>query len=183
MRVQTLLRSSPSRAELRRGEPTLPCYSNHVLSVLASIVLAGSEVPDRPQLIGSVRLSTFTGLPDVLGLSGTVHAIPFVDLEGGASSFVFATSWYVRGGPRWLFEDWRDESNRGTTLRLSALFGYKAIALPTERFGSFHFAGAIELTYWLAAHAGLTFQLSGGGTVRAWPRFFPELRLAWGVAF
>ena len=142
-------------------------------------VLAGSE----PRLIGSVRVSTFTGLPDVLGVSGTFHLIPYVDLEGGASAFVFAQGWYARGGPRWLFEDWRDEANRGLTLRLSALAGVKSVALPNERFLGFHFVGAVELTYWFAAHAGLTFQLTGGGTVRRWPAFFPELRLAWGVAF
>ena len=146
------------------------------------VLLAGSDV-DRPRLIGSVRVSTFTGLPDVLGVSGSFHLIPYVDLEGGASAFVFAQSWYARGGPRWLFEDWRDESNRGATLRLSALAGVKSVALTNERFLGFHFVGAVELTYWFAAHAGLTFQLTGGGTVRRWPSFFPELRLAWGVAF
>lgn len=147
--------------------------------LLLTVLLAGSE----PRLIGSVRVSTFTGLPDVLGVSGTFHLIPYVDLEGGASAFVFAQSWYARGGPRWLFEDWRDEANRGLTLRLSALAGVKSVALPNERFLGFHFVGAVELTYWFAAHAGLTFQLTGGGTVRRWPAFFPELRLAWGVAF
>ncbi len=130
--------------------------------LLLTVLLAGSE----PRLIGSVRVSTFTGLPDVLGVSGTFHLIPYVDLEGGASAFVFAQSWYARGGPRWLFEDWRDEANRGLTLRLSALAGVKSVALPNERFLGFHFVGAVELTYWFAAHAGLTFQLTGGGTVR-----------------
>lgn len=154
-----------------------------MLSLLLALAVSAQDPPERPRLIGSVRLSTFTGLPDVLGVSGTLHVIPYVDLEGGASAFVFAQSWYVRGGPRWLFEDWRDDSNKGVTLRLSLLAGYKSIALADSRFGSFHFAGALELTWWLASHAGLTLQLSGGGTVRAWPAFFPELRLAWGVSF
>lgn len=154
-----------------------------MLAVIAALVLTEASPPERPLLVGSVRVSTFTGIPDVLGASATLHVIPFVDLEGGGATFVFASAWYVRAGPRWLFEDWRDEHHRGLTLRLSALFGYKVIALPNERFGNFHFVGALELTQWLAPHLGLTFQLSGGGTVRAWPRFFPELRLGWGVAF
>jgi len=154
-----------------------------VLSLLLAIVVNAQEMPERPRLIGSVRLSTFTGFPDVLSVSGTLHVIPFVDLEGGASAFVFAQTWYVRGGPRWLFEDWRDASHRGLTLRLSLLAGYKAIALPNDRFASFHFVGAVDLSYWFAPHAALTLQLTGGGTVRAWPTFFPELKLAWGVCF
>lgn len=147
--------------------------------LLAGLLAAAPQ----PVLIGSVRVSTFTGLPDVLGVSGSFHLIPYVDLEGGASAVVFAQSWYARGGPRWLFEDWRDETNRGLTLRLSALAGVKSVTLPSERFLGFHFVGAAELTYWFASHAGLTFQLTGGGTVRRWPAFFPELRFAWGVAF
>lgn len=154
-----------------------------MLGLLAALMMQASDPPARPRLIASVRLSTFTGLPDVLGVSGTLHLIPWVDLEGGASTFVFATSWYARGGVRWLFEDWRDETHRGLTLRLSLLAGVKSIALVDSRFLGFHFAGAVELTGWLAEHVGLTLQLSGGGTVRAWPRFFPELRLAFGVAF
>lgn len=150
------------------------------LLLLASPAAGGAE---RPWLLGSVRVSAFTGLPDVLGVSGTVHAIPFVDVEGGAAAFVFATSWYVRGGPRWLFHDWRDEHDLGATLRLSALAGYKSVTRGETRFGGFHVVGAAELTYWLAQHLGLTFQLSGGGTVRAWPAFFPELRLAVGLGF
>lgn len=152
-------------------------------ALLLCLLVTGADLPSKPRLIGSVRVSTFTGLPDVLGVSGTLHLIPYVDLEGGASAFVFSQGWYARGGPRWLFEDWRDENNRGATLRLSALFGFKSIALRDSQFQGFHFVGAVEVTYWLANHAGLTFQLSGGGTVRTWPNFFPELRLAWGLAF
>lgn len=153
-------------------------------SLLVVALMVSSAVPEeRPRLVASVRVSTFTGLPDVLGVSASFHLIPYVDLEGGGSAFVFAQSWYARGGPRWLFEDWRDESNRGLTLRLSALAGVKSIALKDARFLGFHFVGAAELTYWLGSHVGFTLQLTGGGTVRAWPSFFPELRLAWGVAF
>jgi hypothetical protein len=149
---------------------------------LALLLCAAPGPDERPRLVGAVRLSTFTGFPDVLGVSGTLHVIPFVDLEGGASAFVFARGWYARGGPRWLFEDWRDDTQRGATLRLSLLAGVKSLAVPDGAFLGFHVAGAVEFTWWLAPHAGLTFQLTGGGTVRAWPRFFPELRLAWGLA-
>jgi hypothetical protein len=154
-----------------------------VLSLILTLAVCAQEAPERPRLIGSVRVSTFTGFPDVVGVSGTLHVIPFVDLEGGASALVFAQTWYVRGGPRWVFEDWRDEAHRGLTLRVSLLAGYKTIALANERFASFHFVGAVDLSYWLAPHAALTLQLSGGGTVRAWPTFFPELKLAWGLSF
>ncbi|MBL8919998.1 MAG: hypothetical protein JNJ54_14125 [Myxococcaceae bacterium] len=151
-------------------------------ALLVTLMLTAAPA-ERPHLVASVRVSTFTGLPDVLGASATLHVIPWVDLEGGASAFVFSRGWYARGGPRWLFEDWRDEANRGLTLRLSALAGVKSVTLRDSSFLGFHFAAAVELTYWLASHLGLTLQLSGGGTVRAWPAFFPELRLAWGAGF
>lgn len=152
-------------------------------TLLAMLLALGASPTERPRLIGSVRVSTFTGLPDVLGVSASLHLIPYVDLEGGAAAFVLAQSWYARGGPRFMFEDWRDAQHRGATLRLSALFGFKSVALKDERFQGFHFVGAVELTHWFAPHLGLTFQLTGGGTVRAWPVFFPELRLGWGLAF
>lgn len=134
-------------------------------------------------LIASVRVSAFTGLPDVLGASATLHLIPYVDIEAGGSALVFSQGWYVRGGPRWLFEDWRDEHHRGATLRLSVLAGFKSLRLRDSAFAGFHAALAAEFTWWLASHLGLSFQLSGGGTVRSWPAFFPELRLGIGVAF
>ncbi len=154
-----------------------------MIPLLTSMVVLAADGAPRPLLIGSVRVSTYTGLPDVLGVSGSVHLIPWVDLEGGAAAFVLAQSWYVRGGPRWLFEDWRNDAQVGPTLRLSALFGFKAVATTAARFQGFHFVGAVEFTWWLASHFGLTAQLTGGGTVRTWPVFFPELRLALGVAF
>lgn len=151
-------------------------------ALLVSLLVTAAPA-DRPLLIASVRVSTFTGWPDVLGASATVHLIPWVEVEGGASAFVFSRGWYARGGPRWLFEDWRDEQHRGLTLRLSALAGVKSVTLKDSSFLGFHFAAAVELTWWLASHVGLTLQLTGGGTVRAWPAFFPELRLAWGAGF
>lgn len=153
------------------------------MPVLALIALLSAADVERPRLVATVRVSTFTGWPDLLGASATVHLIPYVDLEAGGSALFVTRSWYARGGLRWLFEDWRDEHDKGLTLRLSALAGFKRVELPDAAFQGFHVAGALEFTWWLARHFGLSLQLSGGGTVRAWPNFFPELRLAFGTSF
>lgn len=153
-----------------------------MFALLSVLLAAAPQTNERPLLIASVRVTPFTGWPDLAGVSATIHLIPYFDVEGGGA-FGLTQTWFVRGGPRFLFEDWRDEQHKGFTLRMSALGGYKAVALRDVRFGGFHFAGALELTGWLAAHVGLTMQLSGGGTVRSWPSFFPELKLAFGAAF
>jgi hypothetical protein len=62
---------------------------------LTALLILGADLPSKPRLVGSVRVSTFTGLPDVLGVSGTLRLIPYVELEGGASAFVFS-----QGGTR-----------------------------------------------------------------------------------
>jgi hypothetical protein len=151
--------------------------------LLVLIALLGASDVERPRLVATVRVSTFTGWPDLLSASATVHLIPYVDVEGGGSALFLTRGWYVRAGPRWLFEDWRDENDRGLTLRLSALAGFKRVELTNEAFQGFHVAFALEFTWWLARHFGLSVQLAGGGTVRTWPTFFPDLRLGLGTSF
>lgn len=153
------------------------------MTALVLLALLGASDVERPRLVATVRVSTFTGWPDLLGASATVHLIPYVDIEGGGSALFLTRGWYVRAGPRWLFEDWRDEHHRGLTLRPSALAGFKRVELRDAAFQGFHFAGALDFTWWLGRYVGLSLQLSGGGTVRAWPAFFPELKLAYGVSF
>jgi hypothetical protein len=153
-----------------------------VTALVLSALLGASEL-ERPRLVATARVSAFSGWPDLLGASATVHLIPYVDVEAGGAAVFLTRGWYVRAGPRWLFEDWRDERHRGLTLRLSALGGFKRVELPDAAFEGLHVAGAAEFTWWLASHLGLSLQLSGGGTVRAWPAFFPELRLALGASF
>jgi hypothetical protein len=144
------------------------------------------EPVEQARPILSARASAFTGFPDVLGVNVTVHAIPFVDLEGGVSALVGGTSAYGRGGPAYLFGDWRDEKGHGLTGRISALFGYKWV----DGFGTvtrgFNFAGAVELTRWRSRHFGVTIQLAGGGTFdpsRVTRKVFPDVRLSVGLSF
>ncbi len=134
---------------------------------------------DQPWLWATARVSS--GFPDTLGGSLTVHAIPYVDLEGGAAAF--NPSWFVRAGPRYALVDSRD----GLMVRVAALFGYKsATVFSSELTRGFHFAGTLDFTWWLAAHFGLDLQLSGGGTFdpgRAGRRMLPDLRVGLGVSF
>ena len=153
-----------------------------MLVVLVSVAAFADEPPPR---IATGRVSTFTGLPDLLGASVTLHVIPWVDVEVGGSALLLGTTLWARGGPRYLLGDWLDESCRGLTLTVSALFGYKWVEALGGVTRGFHFAGAFELTRWLSPHLGVAVQVAGGGTFdpgRTNRRVFPDLRLSFGVA-
>lgn len=143
-----------------------------IFAVLALVISA-----DQPRLIGSVRVTT--GFPDLIGASVTVHAIPYVDVEGAAA--LVSPAWLVRAGPRYLLV----EAER-FTVRVAALFGYKAASREGDVTRGFHFAGTVDFTWWLAAHVGIGLQVAGGGTYdgsRTNRKMLPDLRAAVGLSF
>src|SRR3954471_7422029 len=94
---------------------------------VVGLLFAGvADAEDRPHLIGSVHLYPMTSFPDLLGGQLTVHAIPFIDVHAGLSAFIGRFGWWVRGGPRIVIADFRDETQKGLTWRISALAGFRA---------------------------------------------------------
>lgn len=154
------------------------------LAVLLGALAAHADDVERPWLFGSVALSPYTAFPDLLSASVTVHAIPWVDVQAGAALSATTSGWWVRGGPRYLVNDWRDEQQRGLTMRISLLAGYRAFR--DARVDARGFCGALtlSLTYWLFPHLGVDLLVLAGGTYDAPARrVVPELRLGLGVAF
>ncbi len=149
-----------------------------VAAVLASSALAG----DRPHLVATAQVSPMTALPDFLSAFATVHAIPYVDLQGGVSFFPSTFGWWVRGGPRVVFNDWRDEAHRGLTWRVALLGGYRAFRDAKADARGVSFVLANDFTWFFLPHLGVTVSVTGGGLYDLeGARFLPELRLGLGV--
>lgn len=139
---------------------------------------------ERPKLWASVHLFPFTSFPDLLGASVTVHAIPYVDVTGGLSAFPGRFGWWVRGGPRIMLGDFRDDAHRGLTWRLSALAGYRAFRDARADAAGFSAALSTDFTHFFSPHLGLSIQAACGGLYDApGKRVLPELRLGIGLAF
>jgi hypothetical protein len=126
----------------------------------------------------TVRASWRTGVPDYMGGSLTVNAIPWVDVELGITLVnPVMGSQYLRAGPRWSLYEGRNDAGRGLSLRLSALAGARNTAAYDVRLGDwgaqwgFNAVGALEGTYWLARYFGVSAQLVAGGTT-----YFPLRR-------
>lgn len=152
-------------------------------AALAALVLAAAEpAPDRPYLVATAQVTPLIGLPDLLSGFVTLHAIPYVDLQAGLSFFPGTIGWWARGGPRAVFHDWRDETQRGLTWRIALLGGWRTFRDVKGDARGVSFALANEFTYFLAAHFGLTLSVTGGGLYDvAGQRFLPELRLGLGA--
>ncbi len=149
-------------------------------ALLAVAVMAAPG--ERPWLLGSAFASPMSALPERLSAWATAHVIPWVDVSGGVAFFPGTSGWFVRGGPRLLVDDWRDEHHRGLTLRLALLGGYRFIQDARVTGGGFSGVLTVDVTYFLAPHLGLAVQLAGGGSWDArGQRVVPELRLGLGV--
>jgi hypothetical protein len=157
-----------------------------VFAALLAMALcaAPAEEHQRPMLIASLYVSPMTAVPDRLSAFATVHAIPWVDLQGGVSFYPGTFGWWARGGPRITIDDWRDETDRGVTLRLALLAGYRALQDERVTGGGFSGVLAADITYFFSRHVGLAFHIAGGGS---WDgngkRVVPEFRLGIGVTF
>jgi hypothetical protein len=153
------------------------------VALLLSASVAGAE-EDRPRLIGSVHLYPMTSFPDLLGGQITVHAIPWVDIHAGLSAFPGRFGWWVRGGPRFVIADFRDENHRGLTWRISALAGYRAFRDSKADAHGFSAQLSTDITHFFQPHLGLTFQAACGGMYDdAAKRVLPEIRLGVGLSF
>ncbi|MFZ5439018.1 MAG: hypothetical protein ACOZQL_03365 [Myxococcota bacterium] len=159
-------------------------------SLAVAVLLLGAtaraaDEPPRPLLLASVHLSPFTAFPELLGASVTVHAIPWVDVAGGVSGGVGGRfGWWVRGGPRLMVADLRDEQHRGLTWRLALHAGYRAFRDARADAAGFSGLFATDFAHFFAPHFAFAVQLALGGLYDA-PnkRVLPELRLGLGVAF
>ncbi|AKJ05936.1 hypothetical protein [Archangium gephyra] len=141
---------------------------------------AGTPVASTAQRRGilTLRASWRTGVPDYMGGSLTVQALPLVDVELGATLVnPVVGSLYLRAGPRWSLYEGRDDAGRGLSLRMSALAGARGTSAYVVSEGSFgaqwglNAVAALEGTYWLARYFGVSAQLVAGGTT-----YFPLRR-------
>ncbi|WP_375766772.1 hypothetical protein NR798_34510 [Archangium gephyra] len=119
----------------------------------------------------TVRASWRTGVPDYMGGSLTVNAIPLVDVELGITLVnPVIGSLYLRAGPRWSLYEGRDDAGRGLSLRLSALAGARNTSAYAVSQGAFrtqwglNAVATLDGTYWLARYFGVSAQLVAGGT-------------------
>ncbi|MFY0529838.1 hypothetical protein ACN28I_43965 [Archangium gephyra] len=161
----------------------------------------GTPVASTSQRRGilTVRASWRTGVPDYLGGSLTVNAIPLVDVELGATLVnPVVASLYLRAGPRWSLYEGRNDAGRGLSLRLSALAGARGTSAYDVRQGGWrgqwglNAVAALDGTYWLARYFGVSAQLVAGGTTYFPLRqpvqallgpLTPDARLSLGLSF
>lgn len=152
---------------------------------LLCLAQATAQEPERPWLIASVHVSPMTAFPDGLAGQVTVHAIPWVDLQAGLSTFPGQrVAWWARGGVRYLVADGRDEDQRGVTWTMAVLAGVRAVR--DSRVDALGFSGAVasDVRWFLAPHFALSLQvLLAGMYDGAGQRVLPEARLGLGVAF
>lgn len=149
-----------------------------------ALSLTAHAGPLRPRLIGSVHLYPMTSFPDLLGGGITVHAIAWFDVQAGLSAFLGRFGWWVRGGPRFLVADFRDETHRGLTWRISALAGYRAFRDSKADAAGFSALLSTDVTHFYNPHLGLSVQAACGGLYDdSAKRVLPELRLGLGVTF
>lgn len=148
-----------------------------------ALALSLASADDRPHLFASVHAAPMTSFPELLGAQLTVHAIPFVEVQGGLGGFPGRFAWWVRAGFRYLFNDWRDADDRGLTWRLAALAGYRSASDPRVSAAGFSGLVATDFDWFFARHLALSFQLALGGLYdAAGKRVLPELRFGVGVS-
>lgn len=176
-------------------------FQRMTVAALLALTLSGAraEAADERRGLFTVRATFLTGVPDYLSGGLTVNAIPAADVELGATLVlpVFA-SLYVRAGPRWTLYDGRDADARGFTARLAALGGPRLSALyspgdtRTETGLGLNAVAALDGTYWIFRHLGVSAQLAAGATAyfplrRPWHVLLgpltPDVRLSFGVCF
>lgn len=128
------------------------------------------QAPER-RGIATARVSWRTGIPDYISTSLTVNAIPRVDVEAGLTLVTpIVGSLYLRAGPRFSLYEGRNDMGHGLSVRLSALAGARDTSTYLVSAGAWraqwglNVVGAVEGTYWLLSHFGVSAQLVAGGT-------------------
>lgn len=152
---------------------------------------ADTEPPAIPGV--SVRLSVFSGAPDLFSLSASINRPRPVAFEAGMSTLILASSFYVRAGGTIPLVNSRDEGGRGWSVFASPMVGYRFFqTVPFDVPDTFHGVSATasaEAVLWLTRHFGLSAQLTAGAIVwvsktnaNASP-VIPDLRLGLGMSF
>lgn len=123
-----------------------------------------------PSSIATARVSFLSGFPDAIGASVTVTALRPVEVELGASTFIFLlTSVYARAGVAIPLVDARAGRGSGWTLHLPVLAGYRRMdstlsgsVFTHEIYSGLNAVAGLDATYWIAPHLGIDFALVGG---------------------
>lgn len=142
----------------------------------------------------ALRLSAMSGIPDLLGISLTLHALEPLVLEAGVSTLGLGVTAYGRVGGAIPLLRRRDPWGRGWTSSFLLMAGYRYISgviWSTTISHAVTATASINATYWFVPRFGLQFALdAGGGYIFKQdnrssdpPDFYPELRLSVGVAF
>lgn len=152
---------------------------------------ADADHPAIPAV--SLRLSVFSGGPDLFSLSAAVYRPRPLAFEAGVSTIILASSFYARVGGTIPLVNSRDASGRGWSVFASPMVGYRFLqTVPLDVPDTFHgisVTGAGEAVLWLGEHFGLSAQLTAGAVFwvsrtnanAGW--LIPDIRLALGVAF
>lgn len=148
----------------------------------AEVVL---DDPDR--LDGAVRLSAFSGAPDLFGVSASVFALRPVVLEVGASAFLFGTSTYARLGVALPI----DRPGGSFLVLVEPMLGYRTMTASFAE-GRFHAPTgtvALEAVRWFGPAFAVDAQLALGADYwidwsdQGRNLLLPDVRASAGVAF
>ncbi|HAA56781.1 MAG TPA: hypothetical protein DCE42_18590 [Myxococcales bacterium] len=149
-----------------------------------------AETQHAPSL--SLRVTTMTGFPDLVGGSISLKALHPFELEAGAAWIFLGYTAYAKAGISLPLFDARDAAGLGWSARASAMVGYRYLEgslFSSARVQSFFGTGAIEFTYWFSRSVGFEVQLSGGGGYAMQlddltdTMFLPEGKLSVGLTF
>ena len=136
-----------------------------ILTTAALSAGADGTAPLPITPIGAVKMSAFSGIPDMFGLAASLDVLQPLTIEVGASSLIIEISAYGRIGYVLPVLSTRDASGSGWTLRLPFLLGARYMAsyfdTLTEQWAATVDVG-LDATYWLAPHIGLDIELVGG---------------------
>lgn len=139
----------------------------------------------------NLRVSAYSGIPDLVGVSATLTALRPFELEAGLSTLGLAATFYTKIGGAIPLANTRDSKGWGVTLDLVLMLGYRHLFggfdTRLEAHGMTATVG-LDFTWWLTTHLGLTAHLNGGGGLWLYhssnaPRLFPDVRFSIGLAF
>jgi len=141
----------------------------------------------------AIRISAFSGIPDIIGASIGVSRFRPLEIEFGGSTAFFANSAFLRLGVAPELLNRRRGDGSGWTLHLPLFAGYRYLQTrPPETDARLHGVaanGGLEAVYWLRPGLGLDLQLLVGAaywvkqTKETEMPLIPDTRLAIGIAF
>lgn len=154
-----------------------------------SYMETGREYSSRSAI--NLRVSAFSGLPDLLGVSASLTALRPFAAEVGVSTFGLGATMYGKLGAAIPLVNTRNIYGRGITLDLMLMGGYRYLYGGFDTLEEAHAVigtVGLDFTWWLAPRFGFTANLNGGGGF--WLSHtgtdaiaFPEARFSVGLAF